>query len=111
MTGAPRPDGGPRRRTVPSDERTTLAWERTALTLLAVGVGTARHTWSELGAAALVLLVPIVLLTLWVLGEGWRRYDDDRASRVYRPIGGPTFVLAGTTALLAGLEAAHLLTR
>ncbi|NPC98930.1 DUF202 domain-containing protein [Nocardioides sp. zg-DK7169] len=92
------------------DDRTTLSWERTAMALVVVAAGTARHTWSELGAAALVPLVPMMLLSFWVLAEGWRRYDDDLYFRVYRAIGGPTFLLAATTALTAAVEASHLFT-
>ncbi|MCD9197105.1 DUF202 domain-containing protein [Aeromicrobium wangtongii] len=96
---------------VPSDERTTLAWERTALSLFALLAATVKHTSSLLGPAALLLLAPVALLSVWVLVEGWRRYDDDRYYRVYRAIGGPTFVLAFTIALAAVVEMAHLLTR
>lgn len=96
---------------VPSDERTTLSWERTALSLFAVLAAVAKHTWSSLGLAALLPLVPLALLSIWVLIEGWRRYDDDRYYRVYRAIGGPTFAMALTTALAAGLEMAHLFAR
>lgn len=58
----------PARPGVPSDgdERTTLAWDRTALTLLVVAAGTARHTWSALGPAALLPLVPLALLSIRV---------------------------------------------
>ncbi|AWB92174.1 hypothetical protein [Aeromicrobium chenweiae] len=69
---------------------------------------TAKHTWSVLGPAALLPLIPLGLLSVWVVIEGWRRYDDDQYYRVYRAIGGPTFVLALTTALAAVLEAIHL---
>ncbi len=96
---------------VPSDERTTLAWERTALAVFGVVAAIAKHTWAEFGPAALVPIAPLALVSTWVVVEGWRRYDDDRYYRVYRAIGGPTFVLAGTIALAAGLEVAHLLVR
>ncbi|WP_193605146.1 DUF202 domain-containing protein [Nocardioides dongkuii] len=104
----PRPVDGRSDPPVPSDERTTLAWERTALTLFAVVAATAKHTWSVLGPTALLPLVPLALLSVWVVVEGWRRYDDDRYYRVYRAIGGPTFALALTVALAAGLEVVHL---
>lgn len=109
MATAPRAEDGRPRPDVPSDERTTLAWERTAMTLVAVIAGTAAHTWSLLGPVALLPLIPLTLLSVWVLVEGWRRYDDDRYYAVYRAIGGPTFALAATIALVAGLEAVHLL--
>jgi len=92
-------------------EQTTLSWERTALTLLAVSAAVTRKTWSELGVVALVPLALFVLVALWVLGEGWRRYDDDRSSLRYRPIGGPTLTLAMATGAAAVVELVALVLR
>ena len=114
MTSTARPgDGTPRRVARKEDDiKTTLAWERTAMALLVVAVATARHTWSLLGGAALVPVAGLTIIVLWVLAEGWRRYDDDRRDRRhYRAIGGPTFVLAATTALVAATELVHLIAR
>ncbi|TGN31540.1 DUF202 domain-containing protein, partial [Aeromicrobium chenweiae] len=63
----PRPADGRSDAPVPSDERTTLAWERTALALFAVVAATAKHTWSVLGPAALLPLIPLGLLSVWVV--------------------------------------------
>ncbi|MBC9734088.1 hypothetical protein [Nocardioides marmotae] len=53
----------------------------------------------------------LVLLSVWVVAEGWRRYDDDRDSRVYRPIGGPTFVLVLAAAAAAVTQVVALAVR
>ncbi|MRJ77620.1 hypothetical protein GEV29_13830 [Aeromicrobium sp. SMF47] len=81
-----------------------MAWARAALALFALVAALAKHTWSVLGPTALLPLVPLALLTVWVVAEGWRRYDDDRSYRVYRAIGGPAFIVLGPTALAATLE-------
>ncbi|QKE00629.1 hypothetical protein [Nocardioides marmotae] len=52
-----------------------------------------------------------MLLSVWVVAEGWRRYDDDRDSRVYRPIGGPTFVLVLAAAAAAVTQVVALAVR
>jgi len=96
---------------VPSDERTTLSWERTALSLFTLLAALVKHTWTAFGYAALLPLVPMAVVSVWVVIEGWRRYDDDQYFRVYRAIGGPTAVLASTVALAGVLEMIHLLTR
>ncbi|MBC2931453.1 DUF202 domain-containing protein [Nocardioides sp. zg-1228] len=114
MTSTEHPgDETPRRaRRKEDDIKTTLAWERTAMALLVVAVATARHTWSILGPAALVPVAGLTVLTLWVLAEGWRRYGADRRDRRhYRAIGGPTLVLAATTALAAATELVHMVAR
>ena len=51
------------------------------------------------------------MVAIWVLAEGWRRYDDDRASPRYRSIGGPTLALAAATAAAAGVEIVFLVGR
>jgi uncharacterized membrane protein YidH (DUF202 family) len=57
-----------------SNERTALAWHRTALSLLASAAVMARLTWSDLGAYAALPLVSAALLSCWVFLVSRRRY-------------------------------------
>jgi putative membrane protein len=74
-----------------ANERTFLAWVRTALALLAGGVGLeALHIPSleglRLGAAGLLLLLGLLaIVQAWV---GWAR--TERSLRLSRAIAGPT---------------------
>ena len=111
MAASPEHPRPPRHGPAETREQTTLAWERTALLLLAVSAAIIRHTWSTLGLAAFVPAVLFALVAQWVLAEGWRRYDDDRTSPRYRSIGGPTLALAAAAAVAAALELVDLMLR
>lgn len=88
-----------------ANERTALAWQRTALSLVGGSAIVARLSWSELGLVALVPVLVTVVLALWVFLESNWRYAHDAGTR---PRGrsrggrGPLFltlcvvVLAGT---------------
>ncbi|WP_104107766.1 DUF202 domain-containing protein [Nocardioides sp. 616] len=93
-----------------SEARDVLGWQRTTLTMLAVAVACARHTWSILGAYALLPMGLLVLASAWTLGDGWHRYDEDREG-IEQASGVPTFLVAGTVALIAGIEVVYLLRR
>ena len=54
-------------------ERTALAWQRTALAVLAGALLLARITFEELGRLAFVVVVVAVPLALWVLVESRSR--------------------------------------
>jgi uncharacterized membrane protein YidH (DUF202 family) len=64
-----------------SNERTALAWQRTALSLLAGAAIMARLTWSDLGALAAILLGGAVALSGWVFWESRGRYAHHAGTR------------------------------
>lgn len=89
-----------------ANERTALAWQRTALSLLAGCAAMARITWTALGPVALALAGVAAVLALWVFLESRGRYrhaagitmrDHDRGGRA------PLF-LAVATVVLAVME-------
>lgn len=93
-----------------SNERTALAWQRTALSLVAASAIMARLTWSTLGAPALALLSIALILGAWVFLESSARYCHDAGTRCrQRSRGGRTpMALAAATALIAVTELAAL---
>jgi uncharacterized membrane protein YidH (DUF202 family) len=87
-----------------ANERTALAWQRTALALLAGAALLSRLTLDALGAAALVGLAVAVPLAGWVLVESRLRYLQQTGERRRpRPRGGrfPTALTVATLALAA----------
>lgn len=91
-----------------SNERTALAWQRTALALMAGTAIMARLTYSQLGWLALVVLSVALLLGFWVFLESWLRYTHHAGIRFRaRPRGGRAPAsLAVATILIAGTELA-----
>jgi uncharacterized membrane protein YidH (DUF202 family) len=92
------PDGGA------SNERTALAWQRTALALLAGAAVLSRVTLDTLGALALLSVAVALPMTGWVLVESRLRYLDRTGDRRRsRPRGGraPTALLVATLAFAA----------
>jgi uncharacterized membrane protein YidH (DUF202 family) len=65
-----------------SNERTALAWQRTALAVLAAAVLVTRLTVGELGGLAFVCTAVAVPVTLWLFTEGRLRYLHQRGSRL-----------------------------
>ena len=59
------------------NERTALAWQRTALATIAGAAVVARLTLDRLGALVVIGLVVAVPLGLWVFLESRSRYRDD----------------------------------
>jgi uncharacterized membrane protein YidH (DUF202 family) len=94
-----------------SNERTALAWQRTALSLAAGCIAMARLTWSALGAITLVPLVGAGVLAVWVFVESRRRYAHDAGtrSRGRARSGRAPFALVGSSILVAVCEIAALL--
>lgn len=88
------------------NERTALAWQRTALSLVAGAAVMARLTWGSLGAGALTLLAAAVGLALWVFVESRNRYAHSaRVRRRPRPRGGRApLALATAATLVAATE-------
>src|SRR5688572_3604201 len=64
-----------------SSERTALAWQRTALALLAGGVIIPRLTFERVGLVASVALGVVMPLSVWVLVETRGRYAKDAGTR------------------------------
>lgn len=64
-----------------ANERTALAWQRTALSLVGGSAIVARLSWSELGPAALVPVFVTVVLASWVFVESNWRYAHDAGTR------------------------------
>ena len=88
-----------------ADERSSLAWQRTSLSVATAGAVAARLTFDRLGVVAIILFVGALALSLWLLVESRRRYR--RHER--RPRGGKaTLVLAVATTVLAAVEAIAL---
>ena len=93
-----------------ANERTALAWQRSALALIAGAVLLARLTWSTLGPVALVVLSVALVLSSWVFVESRGRYAHDAGMR-RRPRsrgGRAPLALAVATALIGATELAAL---
>ena len=93
-----------------ANERTFLAWIRTALALLAGSAIVARLTVDRIGALAVLSLAVVLPLATWVMVESRGRYAHDAGVRQRpRPRGGRApFVLAAATMLIALTELAAL---
>ena len=96
-----------------SNERTALAWQRTALSLIAASAVIARLTWSRLGVVAVAALTVATLLSLWVFVESRGRYAHDAGSgsRGRSRGGRAPAAVAVATALIAVTELASLVPR
>lgn len=71
------------------NERTALAWQRTALSLLAGAAVLSRLTFDRLGPVGLLSVGVALPLTLWVFVESRGRYRDTAEIRLRsRPRGG-----------------------
>lgn len=88
------------------NERTALAWQRMALSVLAGSAIITRVTLDRLGVVALIGLAVTVPLCVWVLVESERRYRHDAGPRARaRSRSGRTHaVLAFAVALLGTTE-------
>ncbi|MFC9553789.1 DUF202 domain-containing protein [Rhodococcus sp. NPDC056960] len=90
-----------------ADERTSLAWQRTALAVAAGGALFGRLTFARLGIVALTVLVFAIALSLCALHESGTRYRrHERQARGGRT----TLTLSTATSLLAAIEAVALTT-
>ena len=66
------------------NERTALAWQRTALSLLAGSAIVSRLTIERIGSAALLCVLAALPVTLWILHLSrvrYRRHTADEQSR------------------------------
>jgi uncharacterized membrane protein YidH (DUF202 family) len=94
-----------------SNERTALAWQRTALSLLAGAAVLGRLTFAQLGWAAIALLGVAALLCLWVFAESRWRYVQQLGvrHRTHERDGRAAMSLTVATCLIALTESAALL--
>lgn len=94
-----------------SPQRTALAWQRTALTLVAGAAVTARLSGPGAGLGAAVA-VPAALLGLWVAVAGARRHGPRGGRRrLVRRDGRVPFALALASTAMAGGVLTTLLLR
>jgi putative membrane protein len=94
MTGADRPEPGgePDYRFTLANERTFLAWMRTAIGMLAAGVGVAYLSGFEV-PGRMVLAAALVLLALATCGMAYRHWRlTDRAIRAGDPLPRPPMI-------------------
>lgn len=89
-----------------SNERTALAWQRTALSLVAGAAILGRLTLAQLGWVAIVLLGVAILLCLWVFAESRLRYAQqlDLRRRARKRGGRAPLFLTVATFLIAVTE-------
>lgn len=83
-----------------ANERTSLAWQRTALGGIAGAAIATRLTWESLGPVSLLPLVLSLSAASWILSEGSRRY---RAAGLLRRRDGHTPLLITAVAASVGL--------
>lgn len=94
------------------NERTALAWQRTALSLMAASAILSRLTITRLGALGLLTLAVAFPLSLWVFLQSRQRYQRDVTSRQWRGRsrgGKSAAALAIATAVIALVELFALL--
>ena len=94
-----------------SNERTALAWQRTALALIAGSAVLTRLTFERLGPLALVSVGVAAPLGLWLFFESRRRYRHDAGLAVRTRTRGAAapFALTLATSAVALVEIAALL--
>ncbi len=93
------------------NERTALAWQRTALALLAGSAVVSRLTLDRIGVLAVASVIVTMPLALWVMLESRGRYAHDAGVR-RRPRsrgGRAPGILAVVTVLIGLTELAALL--
>ena len=92
------------------NERTALAWQRTALSLVAGAAAVSRLTIDRLGPVALLCVLGAIPLALWVFLEAGSRYRRDAGLGPRRSIRGgrASASVASATAIMAATELAAL---
>lgn len=94
-----------------ANERTALAWQRTALALMVGSAVLTRLTFDRLGAVALLSVGMALPLSLWVFLESRARYAHGAGMRLRpRSRGGRSsaaLMLATTVVALTELAALH----
>jgi len=94
-------------------ERTALAWQRTALALLGLGLASPRLAWGSLGPWALLPALVVVVGSVAILARSHRRYRTASHPLKGRPPGlrldGRLPLLTAVLALIVALLALALL--
>jgi uncharacterized membrane protein YidH (DUF202 family) len=86
------------------NERTALAWQRTALSLLAGSALVARLAFDDLGLLAVVGFLVSLPLVVWVMRESQGRYHHHAGVRLRaRPRGGRAPAALATVAVVVAL--------
>jgi uncharacterized membrane protein YidH (DUF202 family) len=86
------------------NERTALAWQRTALSLLAGSAVVARLAFDDLGLLAVVGFLVSLPLVAWVMWESQGRYHHSAGVRMRsRPRGGRAPTALATVAVVVAL--------
>lgn len=107
---------GSRRRFDPGvqNERTALAWTRTGLSLLGGSLLVARLSVTQLGAAAVLVVVCCVPLSCWILATSHRRYRaaaEALHAQTRLPDGALPAAVSALTVILGGSALVHVLVR
>lgn len=92
-------------------ERTLLAWQRTALALLVLGLAVPRLAWPQFGVWTVLVAGLVATGAGLLLAGARRRYLHARrrtGGSAGQALDGRQVLLAATTALLLGLVAAGL---
>jgi putative membrane protein len=85
-----------------ANERTFLAWNRTALALIAAGAAAAAFLKSDLTGVKLAVSVPLIVLGALVAAASYRRWDrNERAMRLGDPLEYDAMPSALTIAIVA----------
>jgi putative membrane protein len=87
-----------------ANERTFLAWNRTALALIAAGLAAAQFLKFDLHGLRLIIAVPLIVLGAALALAGYLHWEDsERAMRLGRPLSYSWMprVLTGGVALIA----------
>ena len=87
-----------------ANERTFLAWNRTALALIAAGLAAAQFLHFNLHGLRLIVAVPLIVLGAALALASYLHWEDsERAMRLGRPLrySWMPFVLTGGIALIA----------
>lgn len=95
------------------NERTALAWHRTAMSVVVAGAAVARLTFDAVGGLAYVMLGGTILAAMWLVmavrGRYARRIGWSAREAVVPRDGRPEFVVLVTVMLLAAVEVVALL--
>lgn len=93
------------------NERTSLAWSRTGLALLAAAAVAGRFTAGPLGAAGVVVAAAAAVASVWVLVVARRRYRAAHAAlhgRLALPDGRLPAMVSAVVVLLGVVELAYV---
>jgi len=86
------------------NERTALAWQRTALSLLAGAAVVARLAFDDLGLLAVLGFLVVLPLVVWVMWESQGRYHQHAGARPRaRPRGGRAPAALAVVAVVVAL--------